>query len=207
MSKLSYGGVRMGCHACGFVNMAQPGASCLRCGAPLHQRKRESLSRAWALLLASLALYVPANIYPFMVITKLTRTTPYTIIGGIIELAQHGLWPLALLVFFASITIPLFKILALAYMLVTVHIGSTAHLQVRTSTYRVIDFIGRWSMIDVFMVSILVALMRFDQLANVHADTGAVCFGAVVVLTIFAVQAFDPRLMWDAERPPMSSET
>jgi paraquat-inducible protein A len=135
-----------------------------------------------------------------MVVTRLARTTSYTIIGGIIELAQDGLWPLALLVFFASITIPLVKIIALVHMLITVHMGSTAHLQGRTRTYRFIDFIGRWSMIDVFMVSILVALMRFDQFANVHADTGAVYFGAVVVLTIFAVQAFDPRLMWDAER-------
>ena len=201
MSKLSYGGTRMGCAACGFVNMAQAGgATCLRCGAPVHQRKPESVSRAWALLLAALALYVPANLFPFMVVTRLARTTSYTIIGGIIELAQDGLWPLALLVFFASITIPLVKIIALVHMLITVHMGSTAHLQGRTRTYRFIDFIGRWSMIDVFMVSILVALMRFDQFANVHADTGAVYFGAVVVLTIFAVQAFDPRLMWDAER-------
>lgn len=193
------GATRMGCHACGFVNTAAPGDDCRRCGAHLHPRKPESVSRAWALLLSALALYVPANIYPFMVITKLSRTSGYTITDGIIELAQSGLWPLALLVFFASVAIPLMKIIALAYMLITVHMGSTSHLRFRTSTYRVIDFIGRWSMIDVFMVSILVALMQFDQFVNVRADIGAVCFGAVVVLTIFAVEAFDPRLMWDAQ--------
>ena len=203
-SKLCYGGARMGCTACGFVNTATPGAACLRCDAPVHIRTRESVSRAWALLLASMALYIPANLYPFMVITKLARTTPYTITGGIEELAQNGLWPLALLVFFASITIPLVKILALGYMLISVQVRSTRYLALRTTAYRIIDFIGRWSMIDVFMVSILVALLRFDQIANVHAAIGAVCFGAVVVLTIFAVEAFDPRLMWDAERPLMS---
>jgi paraquat-inducible protein A len=193
--------VQIGCHACGYLNIAIPGAPCRRCHASLHPRKPASLSRSWSLLLASAAMYIPANIYPFMVLTSLAHTTAYTILGGIIELAQDGLWPLALLVFFASITIPLVKIILLAYMLITSQLGSTAHLRFRTFAYRFIDFIGRWSMIDVFMVSILIALMRFGQFASVHAASGAVCFGAVVVLTIFAVETFDPRLMWDAERP------
>lgn len=193
--------LQIGCHACGYVNIAHPGALCRRCDAPLHPRKPKSMSRSWSLLLASLAMYIPANIYPFMVLTSLAHTTAYTILGGIIELAQDGLWPLALLVFFASITIPLVKIILLAYMLITVQMGSTSHLRFRTFAYRFIDFIGRWSMIDVFMVSILIALMRFGQFASVHAASGAVCFASVVVMTIFAVESFDPRLMWDAERP------
>lgn len=193
--------LRMGCHECGYVNIAQHGAPCQRCGSAVHERKPDSLNRAWAFLLAALAFYIPANIYPFMVLTTLAHSTAYTILGGIIELAQDGLWPLALLVFFASFTIPLMKIVLLGYMLISAHYRSTAHLRFRTYAYRIIDFIGRWSMIDVFMVSILIALLRFGQFASVHAAMGSVCFAAVVVMTIFAVEAFDPRLMWDAEQP------
>jgi paraquat-inducible protein A len=202
----SMDGRLQGCPQCGYLNCVPhthgpDEAHCQRCGAVLHIRKPNSFSRTWAYLLAALAMYLPANMYPFMVITSLAHSTSYTIIGGIIELFQAGLWPLGLLVFFASITIPLIKIILLAYMLVTSQMGSTIHLQFRSEAYRFIDFIGRWSMIDVFMVSILIALMRFGEFASVHAAIGAVCFGAVVVLTIFAVAAFDPRLMWDAERP------
>ena len=196
----------LSCHGCGYLTPAArtPGASklrCLRCDAPVHARKPDSLNRAWAFLLAAMCLYIPANIYPFMVLTSLAHSHAYTIFGGIIQLAQSGLWPLALLVFFASFTIPLMKIVLLSYMLITAQLRTKGHLRFRTSAYRFIDFVGRWSMIDVFMVSILIALMRFGQFASVHAAIGSVCFGAVVVLTIFAVEAFDPRLMWDAEHP------
>jgi paraquat-inducible protein A len=122
--------------------------------------------------------------------------------GGIVELAGYGLWPLALLVFLASITIPLMKLLTLAHMLITTQTGSADHLIGRTIAFRIIDFIGRWSMIDVFMISILVALVRFGQFANIQAAIGAPCFAAVVVLTMFAVESFDPRLMWDAAEVP-----
>ena len=193
------GAMPIGCDTCGLVNEAEPGTPCLRCHATLTPRKPASISRATALVLAGALLYIPANLFPFMVITKLARTQGYTIIDGIVELAQSGLWPLALLVFFASIAIPLLKLLTMLYVLLTTHAGSTEHLEGRTRAFRVIDFIGRWSMIDVFMVSILVALVRFGQFVNVQADLGAVCFAAVVVLTIFAVNAFDPRLMWDAQ--------
>jgi len=190
----------MGCEACHLVNEAHPGDACRRCHTILQPRKPQSISRTWALLLAAMALYIPANLYPFMIITRLAQTQGYTITGGILELAQDGLWPLAALVFFASITIPLLKILAMIYMLLATQNGSTRHLLGRTRAYRIIDFIGRWSMIDVFMVSILVALLRFGRFANVRADIGALCFAAVVVLTIFAAEMFDPRLMWDAEQ-------
>jgi paraquat-inducible protein A len=200
----------MSCHGCGYLTPAEgaPDARlrCLRCDAPVHKRKPNSLSKTWAYLLAAMCMYIPANIYPFMVLTSLAHSHAYTIFGGIIELAQDGLWPLALLVFFASFTIPLMKILLLSYMLVTAQLRTTGHLKFRSHAYRFIDFIGRWSMIDVFMVSILIALMRFGQFASVHAAIGSVCFGAVVVLTIFAVEAFDPRLMWDAEHPLLLSE-
>ncbi len=188
----------MGCECCGFVNHAEPGQRCRRCNAVLFWRKRNSISRSWALMVASAFLYIPANIIPVMWITKLAKTQSFTIMGGIIELANYGLWPLAVLVFFASISIPLFKLVTLAYMLITTELRSPNHLIGRTRAYRLIDFIGRWSMIDVFMISILIALVRFGQFANVRADAGAACFAGVVVLTMFAVRGFDPRLMWDA---------
>jgi paraquat-inducible protein A len=191
-------GALIGCHACGLLNHAHAGAPCRRCHATLRPRKTDSLNRTWALLSAAVLLYIPANIYPVMVLTELGRAYPYTIMGGIFELIDEKLGPLALLVFFASIMIPFIKLLALGYMLLATRKGSTLYLVGRTRAFRIIDFIGRWSMIDVFMISILVALVRFGQFADVRAETGAPCFAAVVVLTILAVNAFDPRLMWDA---------
>jgi paraquat-inducible protein A len=187
----------IGCHACGMMNDAQDGDLCRRCHAPLHHRKRASLTRAWAFLLSAALFYIPANLYPVMIITQAARTQNFTIMGGIAELADYGLWPLAALVFFASILIPLSKILMLAAIMVQTRRRETQRLMARTKAFRFIDFIGRWSMIDVFMISILVALVRFGQFANIQADVGAPCFAAVVVLTLFAAEAFDPRLMWD----------
>lgn len=194
----------IGCQCCGLIN--QPRPRCRRCEARLHPRKPDSLTRSWALLASAALLYVPANIYPIMRITQLGDTHAYTIMGGIFELAGYGLWPLALLVFLASITIPLMKLLTLGYMLVTTQTGSDEHLLGRIKAYRLVEFIGRWSMIDVFMISILVALVRFNQFASIHVGVGAPCFAAVVVLTMFAVSGFDPRLMWDATTPTKNTE-
>ena len=188
------------CHACGLLNDITTKPTCRRCHTKLHARKPASLSRCWAFTIAAACLYIPANLYPFMTLTSFGQTTSYTIMGGIAELAQAGLWPLALLVFFASISIPLLKLFGLGFMLISTQRGSRKSLQGRTTTYRIIDFIGRWSMIDVFMVSILTALVHFGQFANIYGNIGMVCFAAVVVLTIFAVNAFDPRLMWDQQK-------
>ncbi len=192
----------LGCHCCEMVNLGFDGEACRRCGTTLRTRKHDSIARSWALVIAAIALYLPANIYPVMIYTELAQTTPFTIMAGIAELAHYGLWPLALLVFLASITIPLMKLLILIYILITTQLGSHEHLVGRTRAFRLIDFIGRWSMIDVFMISILVALVRFQQFANIFADTGAPCFAAVVVLTMLAVEVFDPRLMWDGTGEP-----
>jgi paraquat-inducible protein A len=132
-----------------------------------------------------------------MTISNFVETQQFTIMGGIFELFQRGLWPLGILVFFASILIPVVKLLTLAIMLIETHRQSEQHLVGRTMSFRFVDFIGRWSMIDVFMISILVALVRFGKFSSVQAELGAPCFAAVVVLTMFAVNAFDPRLMWD----------
>ena len=192
----------IGCQACGMVNHAHPGERCHRCAEILHHRKPFSISRSWALMIAAALLYMPANIYPVMLITQLETAHSFTIMGGIVELESYGLWPLALLVFFASMVIPLAKLISLAYMLILTQAGSSSRLVGRTQAFKIVEFIGRWSMIDVFMISILVALVHFGEIAYVRAEVGAACFAAVVVLTMFAVSTFDPRLMWDAAEAP-----
>lgn len=197
----------IGCHCCDFVNLAVQGDDCVRCSATLHRRKAGSVSTSTAFLLAAAVLYIPANIFPVMTITTLGSVVPYTIMGGIVELIDANLWPLALLVFFASITIPLLKLVTLAYMLWQTKRNKAGQLLGRARAYRIIKFVGRWSMIDVFMISILVALVRFGQFTNIQAQIGAVCFAAVVVLTMFAVDLFDPRLMWDNKKTAVPAGT
>jgi paraquat-inducible protein A len=189
--------VLIGCHSCGLLNQAVVGDTCRRCNEILLKRKPDSIGRSWAFVIAAALLYVPANLYPVMAITGLKGTQDFTIMGGIFELSERGLWPLAGLVFFASIVIPMLKLLLLGYMLTQTQLQRDEHLLGRTMAFRFIDFIGRWSMIDVFMISILVALVRFGQFAGVEAELGAPCFAAVVVLTMFGVVSFDPRVMWD----------
>jgi paraquat-inducible protein A len=190
----------IGCHVCHLVNHADPGDPCRRCHSVLRPRKTNSIGRSWALVIAAACLYIPANMYPVMTITQFAQSQTFTIFGGIVELINYGLWPLAGLVFLASITIPLMKLATLSFLLTQTQRQRPTNLRFRTQAFRVIDFIGRWSMIDIFMISILVALVRFGQIANINAETGAPCFAAVVVLTMFAVITFDPRLMWDMRR-------
>jgi paraquat-inducible protein A len=190
----------IGCHTCHLVNHADPGMPCLRCHTRLHPRKRNTVARSWAFVIAALCLYIPANTYPVMTITQLGRTQTFTIFAGIRELVDYGLWPLAALVFLASITIPLAKLITLITLLIQTQRRASGQLLGRTRAFRIIDFIGRWSMIDIFMISILVALVRFGQVAQITAEVGAPCFAGVVVLTMLAVIVFDPRVMWDRAR-------
>lgn len=192
----------IGCHTCGLVSRGVDGAHCPRCGFRLYHRKRDAVARAWALLIAAVFLYVPANIYPVLVIAQIGGTLPSTILGGVRELIEAGMWPLALLVFLASVVVPVLKIIGMTTLLVSVRIGSARALRERATLYRVIDFVGRWSMIDVFMISILVALVQFGALTSIGPGHGATAFAAVVILTMFAVEVFDPRLMWDAAGAP-----
>jgi paraquat-inducible protein A len=189
---------RIGCHTCGLVSRASPGAHCPRCGFALRYRKWNSIARAWALLIAAALLYVPANVYPVMTVIRLGAGGPSTIIGGVHELILAGMWPLAALVFTASIVVPLLKLFGLSLLLVSTQFRWRTRLRERTVLYRVVDLVGRWSMIDVFMVSILVALVQFGAIAMVRPGVGATAFAAVVILTMFAAASFDPRLMWDA---------
>ena len=189
----------VGCECCGLVSRPRPfEASCPRCGAPLHARKPNSLNRTWALVIAAAILYVPANLYPVMTVISMGRGAPDTILSGVVELVHANMLPLALLVFFASITVPVLKLVGLVTLLITTQCRSPARLRDRTQLYRIVDAIGRWSMIDVFMLSILVGLVRLGNLATIEPGLGAISFASVVVLTMLAAESFDPRLMWDA---------
>jgi paraquat-inducible protein A len=186
------------CATCGLLATPKGAdASCPRCGARMYRRKPNSFARCWALVLTAAILYVPANYYPIMTVISFGSGAPDTILSGVKHLVQSGMWPLALLVFFASITVPVLKILGLSLLLVTSQRGSRWHLRDRTRLFRVIESVGRWSMIDIFMLSILVALVRLGKIATVVPDIGALAFASVVLTTMFAAMAFDPRLMWD----------
>ena len=156
------------------------------------------MTRAWALVLTALALYLPANIFPVMTVVSFGKGESDTILSGVKALFYGGMWPLALLVFFASITVPFLKIGGLMFLLVGTQRHSRWRLRDRTLLYRIIESIGRWSMIDIFMLSILAGLVQLGSVATIQPGIGAVSFAAVVIITMFAASAFDPRLMWDA---------
>jgi paraquat-inducible protein A len=186
------------CTWCGLVSRAREGAACPRCGRALRARKRESLTRTSALLLGAALLSLPANLLPVMDMIRFGRSDPNTIFSGVIELTHNDLWGLALLIFAASILVPLLKIVSLALMLWMTARGSAIQLQARTRLFRFVREIGRWSLVDVFAVTILVSLVHMGELASVLPGSGAVGFCAVVILTMLAAESFDPRLMWDA---------
>ncbi len=196
----------IGCDTCGEVCHEPPGAFCPRCHDRLRTRKPNSLARTWALLLAAVICYIPANAYPVMTVIRFAKGHPSTILGGVQELIEYRMWPLAILVLVASVLVPIMKLVCLSYMLITTQPGGTRRLRDRTRLYRIVDFIGRWSMIDVFMVAILVALVRMGVLASVTPGWGGVFFAAVVILTMLASMSFDPRLMWDAAGPQACDE-
>lgn len=189
------------CLVCGMLcrapaDDARP-LQCPRCLAPLHSRKPASLQRTWAYLIAALALYVPANLLPVMHSTSLFRTQSNTIMSGVVELWTTGSWPLALLVFVASIVVPGLKIVSLGLLAVSVRYGRFWDPGQRTRLYRLVEFVGRWSMLDIFAVALTVAMVQSPGFATVQAQPGALAFGAVVVLTMLASMSFDPRLIWD----------
>jgi paraquat-inducible protein A len=189
---------RLGCDTCHLVTRTTRGSPCPRCGFLLQDRKHNAIARTWALGISALILYIPANTYPVLTITQLGARQPSTILGGVRELLDAGMWPLAALVFFASIVVPGLKVIGLAILLISTHSGSSRRLRDRTRLYRIIDHIGRWSMIDIFMGSLLVALLQFGAFVSVVPGPGALAFATVVILTMLAAQTFDPRLMWDA---------
>jgi paraquat-inducible protein A len=194
------GQATVGCETCGLVSELTPSGAhrCRRCGSSLHVRKPNSIARTWALVIAALVLYVPANLYPVLTVMQLGAGSPSTILGGVEELLASGMYPLAALVFFASILVPVLKLTGLLLMLLTTQYGLQTRLRDRTLLYRIVSAIGRWSMIDIFMESILVALVRFGVIVTIEPGGGAIAFAGVVIITMFAAEGFDPRLMWDA---------
>ncbi|MFB9868089.1 PqiA/YebS family transporter subunit [Vreelandella sulfidaeris] len=193
-----------GCPTCGLINRLSPqGRSyCVRCHEKLHQRIPYSLQRTWALLAASAIMYIPANVYPIMTTTSLGNSTTSTIIGGVVQLIEMGSWPIAAVIFIASVIVPMGKLAALTWLCIVVRRSSDLNTQSRTRLYRLTEFIGRWSMVDVFVVAILVALIRAGSLMSITPGPAALAFGAVVVLTMLAAMTFDPRLIWDTPLPP-----
>ena len=190
------------CHHCGTVwREAADGERCGRCRATLHSRKPDSISRTWALLLTACILYLPANLLPVMTTRSLFGTQEDTILSGVIYFWVSGDWALAAIIFIASFLVPLFKLAALVLMAITASRHSDWARPERTRLYRVVEVIGRWSMLDVFVVSLLAGLVRMDQIAEITAGPGIASFGGVVVLTMLASLSFDPRLAWD---PPAS---
>jgi paraquat-inducible protein A len=170
---------------------------CPRCGSSVHRRKPNSIARTWALVLAALICYAPANLYPVMAITSLGKTQADTILSGVFFLIHHDMWPLAAVVFVASVFVPLAKISALIFLLLSVQLKSQWRPVDRTRLYRITEAVGRWSMVDIYVVTILVALVHLGALASIAPQPGAFFFGAVVVITMFAAEGFDPRLIWD----------
>jgi paraquat-inducible protein A len=184
------------CHSCGRVESVAS-EHCPRCHAPLHLRKPESLQRTIALTIGALILYLPANFLPVLrVESTLKGTQQNTILGGVVQFWQNGDYLVALIIFCASVMIPILKVLAIAALCWAARSGQWPRAMTRL--YRVTDYIGRWSMVDVFVVAILVGVVQLGGVMTINAGEGALAFAGVVVLTMLAAHAFDPRLIWDA---------
>ena len=189
------------CETCSLLSrpaeLREPGY-CPRCGAELTWRRHHSIQYTWALVVAAAICYVPANVLPVLTTTALGSSDSDTIMGGVVLLYNTGSWPLALVVLVASVMVPLGKLVALTYLLITVQRGSLGGARERTRLYRMVEFIGRWSMLDVFVDTFTVALVQLQPLMSVEPGPGVLFFAAVVVLTMLAAESFDPRLIWDA---------
>jgi paraquat-inducible protein A len=185
------------CHSCSLLLNVSEHKHCPRCHSTLHLRKPDSLARSWALLMTAAILLIPANLYPVMTVIQFGRGSPDTIMSGVVHLIESGMWPLALLVFFASIVVPVTKLLVLTFLLISIQRKSDWRPRDRTRLFRITEVVGAWSMVDIFLVGILAALVNLDSLATIVPGVGASFFGAVVVITLFAAHSFDSRLIWD----------
>lgn len=186
------------CHTCGQA-CAQDDGRCPRCEMPLHRRKPNSIARTWALLLASLIFYIPANLLPVMFTNLFGSGSENTIMSGVIEFWKGGSWDIAILIFVASVAVPCIKFMVLGTLLVTCQRRSRWATRERARLYRFVELIGYWSMLDVLVVALVAALVQFRSLSTIEPRLGILFFGIVVVLTMLAAMSFDPRLIWDAE--------
>jgi len=192
------------CHSCHLLcrGVRPPEdifAICPRCGARLHPRKPNSIARTWALVIAAFVFYLPANVLPITRVISLGKVQSDTIMSGVIYFVKSGSWPIALVIFIASIFVPLIKLFLLIFLLISVQIKSKWRPKDRTRLYRITEAVGRWSMVDIYVVTILVALVKLGSLATIEAGPGAIFFAGVVVITMFAAMSFDPRLIWDKQ--------
>jgi paraquat-inducible protein A len=204
MNKDNLTGIEMGfvsCEACGLLTkpvlVHKPGC-CPRCGDKLALRRHDAIQRTWALIIAAAICYIPANLMPVMITTTVTSIELDTIMNGAVRLYTSGSWPLALIVLIASVMIPMAKLIALSYLLIAVQSRSISGQQERARLYRLLEIVGRWSMLDVFVITFVVALIQLKPLMAVKPGAGILFFAAVVVLTMFAAETFDPRLIWDS---------
>lgn len=184
------------CPDCGWLSPLSE-ARCRRCNAKLHSRKPSSLARTWALLATAAFLYIPANMLPVMRVVSMGKEQADTIMSGILYFVRSGSWPLALLIFFASMVVPLLKLGILSFLALSIHLRSRWNPAFRTRLYRLTELIGRWSMVDIYVVTLMVALVEMGTLASIEPGPGAVIFALVVVTTMLASHSFDPRLLWD----------
>jgi paraquat-inducible protein A len=190
------------CHVCGAVSPVSE-QYCPRCRGPLHLRLRESVQRTWAFTIAALALYFPANLLPVLRVESFAGTKQNTIMGGVIQFWHDADYPVAIIIFVASVMIPVLKIASIIWLCSAARSGRRPRGMTRL--YRITEFVGRWSMVDVFVVAILVAVVQLGSTISIHPGAGAISFAAVVVLTMFAAMSFDPRLIWDAAARSQSS--
>lgn len=188
----------VGCRSCGAVHPLGTGR-CTRCGSPLASRDAGSLQMVWAWLIAGLIVYIPANIYPMLLTEQLGHHKESTIVGGVFDLIDHGSIGIAIIVFVASIIIPVGKFIAIGYLAWSVGRPGRMRGHRHTRLFEVVEFVGRWSMIDVFVVAILSALVQLDFAATINPGIAAVSFALSVAFTMLSAQSFDPRLIWDAE--------
>jgi paraquat-inducible protein A len=196
---LTHAGPVLSCSVCDRVEpVASEGHPCARCGLTLRMRKPDAIVRAAALSLAALVLTAPANFFPMTVSMQLGRAVTHRIIDGVYQLFHAGLWPLGILIIGTSIVIPVAKLVCMAWFIASVMRRSRKHLRLKAHLYRCIDELGRWSNVDVFTIAAFAPLIHFDGIASARPAIGATAFALVVMLTMAASRAFDPRMMWDA---------
>lgn len=189
-----------GCRTCGKVSPASTEV-CPRCGSALHQRVPYSLQRVLAWLAVGFLCYIPANLLPMLKTRTLGHELDNTIVGGVVELLHHGAWGVASIVFLASVLIPITKFVVILYLLYSIRFRVHLDIHTRIRLYEIVEFIGRWSMIDVFVVAILTALVQLGFLASINPGSAAVFFALSVAFTMLSAQALDPRLIWDSAEP------
>ncbi len=188
------------CHTCYKLTPAAA-HKCPRCGSGLHLRTPDSLQRTIALVITAILLYIPANVLPIMTTTVMGTPEPSTILGGVVLLIHHGSYAIAAVIFIASVMVPTGKLIGLIWLCSSVAREQKTSREQRTRMYRLVEFVGKWSMTDVFVVAILVALIQLGGLLTINAGSAAIAFGGVVVVTILAAESFDPRLIWDRGEP------